>query len=68
VPATAIWTKPDDLQIDKNDPLGGLIGQHQDRFHAALCDGSVRGITKDIDPKILHQLLTRDGGEVVGGY
>jgi len=60
-----IWTKPDDLQVDLNDPLRGLIGHHLGGFQAAFADGSVHFIAKTIAPATLKALFTRNGGEVV---
>jgi hypothetical protein len=64
-----IWTKPDDLPFDPENPAKGLGGPDKRGFLAAFCDGSVRFLPKDIDPKVLRALLTRAGGEVVpSGY
>jgi prepilin-type processing-associated H-X9-DG protein len=30
-----------------------------------FCDGSVRSVAKDVDPKVLEALTTIDGGEGV---
>jgi hypothetical protein len=60
-----IWTKPDDLTYDPKKPRAGLGGRYSDGFLAAFVDGSVHLLPKDIDPKILNALFTRDGGEVV---
>ena len=63
-----VWTKPDDLPFDPQDPTKGIGGLYEDGFHATFCDGSVHFIRKTIDPKDLKALFTRAGGEVVGGY
>ena len=60
-----IWTKPDDFRPSKEDPAKGLIGLQEGGFLAALCDGSVRFITENIDKGTLQALLTRDGLEFV---
>jgi Protein of unknown function (DUF1559) len=59
------WTKPDDLPYDPKKPLPRLGGMCKDGFHALFGDGSVKFIKKKVDPKILHALITRDGGEVI---
>lgn len=65
-----IWTKPDDLPFDPKNPGKGLGGLFEGGFSAAFCDGSVRFLSKEMDPKVLRALLTRAGGEVVppGSY
>ena len=63
--AAVIWTKPDDLLLDKDDPLRGLGNLRPGGFNAAMCDGSVRFISNMIDPESLRGLFTKDGGEVI---
>jgi type II secretory pathway pseudopilin PulG len=60
-----IWTKPDDIEIDGQNPQAGLGGAHVGVFLAAFADGSVRGLSFDIDPTLLKSLFTPHGGEVV---
>ena len=63
-----IWTKPDDLAIDFDNPLDGLGSAHEDGFNAAFCDGSVRWIVKAIDPDTLRLLLMRNDGKSVEDF
>ena len=63
--SAAIWTKPDDLEIDFKNPLKGLKGARVGGFHALLCDGAVRFISDSIDVKTLNALFTRNGGETI---
>jgi len=65
-----IWTKPDDLPFDPENPAKGLGGADKRGFNALFCDGSVHFLLKDIDPKVLRALFTRAGGEVTpsGAY
>ena len=58
------WTKPDDIPFD---PSGQFPPRRflADGFNALICDGSVRGIKKQIDPDILKAMITRAGGEVI---
>jgi RNA polymerase sigma factor (sigma-70 family) len=58
------WTKPEDLPFDPSKPLPKLGAEFPDVFLAALCDGSVREISKNIDPNLLKLLIIRNSGEV----
>lgn len=60
-----IWTKPDDLEPDEENPLNGLVGLRPNAFIAAFCDGSVRVMGGAIEAASLNGLFTKDGGEVV---
>lgn len=57
------WTKPDDWQYDAEHPMAGLGQAHPAGFEVLFADGSVRCLTKDINPKVFHGLLTIAGGE-----
>ncbi len=67
------WTKPDsDLPFDQNPKLermGALLtelgGHFAGGFNAAFCDGSVRFIRENVNPRVLRSLCTRNGGEVI---
>ena len=63
--SAVIWTKLDDLAVDFKNPLKGLKGVHTGGFFAALCDGSVRFISDNIDLDTLKALFTRNGGEAL---
>ena len=60
-----IWTKPEDITIDRKKPLAGLLGHYTEGFHAAMADGSVRFVKKSVDPTALWAWFTRAGGEPV---
>jgi hypothetical protein len=66
------WTKPEDWEVDFDDPLRGVRrGEKDDRggvFSAAYCDGSVRVIHSNIDSTVFKSLLTFAGEETVPGY
>ncbi|MGO9113688.1 MAG: DUF1559 domain-containing protein [Thermoguttaceae bacterium] len=62
------WTKPDDLAFDPKDPKKDIGSLYEGGFNAAYCDGSVRFLGANIDPKTLTALFTRAGGEVIGPY
>jgi hypothetical protein len=59
-----IWTKPDDLEIDLDNPKRGLTNGKQP-FNCARADGSAHVVPGDIDVEALRRLFTRNGGEVV---
>jgi uncharacterized protein DUF1559 len=61
-----IWTKPDDLEYDQQDPMRDLVGLWPDGFLAGLADGSVRFIWSSIDPTVLKAFFTHNGQEKVG--
>ncbi|MFG0264641.1 MAG: DUF1559 domain-containing protein, partial [Rhodopirellula sp. JB055] len=60
-----VWTKPDDLTIDVNDPLKGLGQAWRGGFHVGMGDGAVKFISEAIDPDLFRKLLTRAGREPV---
>ena len=66
----AVWTKPEDWEFNAAKPLAGLGSAHPGGFNALFADGSVRFLSKQIDPAIFKALLTIAGGETVnpGGY
>ncbi len=60
------WTKPEDIPFDGRKLLpkvGGLSGHV---FHAAMCDGSVRAVSKSVKEATLRAAITINGGEVLG--
>jgi hypothetical protein len=60
-----LWTKPEDWEVDMDNPLRGLSGGDRDNFVAAYCDAHARTIPLDIKPEVLRAFLTRAGREVV---
>jgi hypothetical protein len=61
------WTKPEDIPFDPKAPPPELGGFSPDGFNAVFGDGAVRYLKKSINPMLLKALITRNGGEVVGG-
>ena len=66
------WTKPDDLPFDiaqnfRPAALFGAGSKHPGGFNALFADGSVRFLKITINPVVLKALITRSGGEVIGG-
>ncbi|MBC7352258.1 MAG: DUF1559 domain-containing protein [Thermogutta sp.] len=60
-----IWTKPEDLPFNPDNPLDGLGHAHPGGFNAAFVDGSVRFISANVDPEVFRRLITIADGEVV---
>lgn len=61
---SVIWTKPDDLEVDLDNPARGLTVANQ-TFKAVFADGHVESLEGSIDPKTLRAMFTRDGGEAI---
>jgi Protein of unknown function (DUF1559) len=62
---SVIWTKPDDMEIDSDDPLAKIIMKGSKHFRAGFLDGSVRNISTDIAKEIVNALFSVNGGEVI---
>lgn len=60
-----IWTKPEDLVVDPDQPKNGLGGQHHESFATAFADGSARHIPNDIAAKTLRWLFNPDDGNPI---
>ena len=60
-----IWTKPDDFEVDANDPVAGLVGLREGGFLAVFCDGHVELIPQFTAPETIKAIFTRNGGEAV---
>jgi prepilin-type processing-associated H-X9-DG protein len=62
------WTKPDaELEFDPKAvaSLYGTEGPHDGGFNAAFADGAVRFFPNSINANLFHDLVTRNGGEVI---
>src|SRR5262249_30928214 len=57
-----IWTKPDDYEVNEKNPLDGLVGLWPGGFQVGLGDGSVRMISRSVDPKQLMNAFIRNDG------
>lgn len=53
-------------EVDGDDK--GLSAPHEGIAQFAICDGSVRGISQEIDRTLYQSLSTRSGGEMLGEY
>lgn len=62
------WTKPADLPYDPNQPLPKLGGHHTGGFNAIMADGFARFILERTSEATLRGLITRNGGEALGGF
>ncbi len=61
-----VWTKPDDWQVDLNDPWAGLRRDDRNWFTAGFCDGHVNTFDEQsLSAKTLRALLTRASGDVI---
>jgi len=49
-------------------PDRGVSAPHQGQAQFTLCDGSVRGISENVDLGVYRGLSSRDGGEVIGEF
>ncbi len=62
------WTKPDaELEFDPAAvaSLYGTLGPHDGGFNAGFADGAVRFFPNSINANLFHDLVTRNGGEVI---
>ena len=66
IPARAVvWTKPEDWNVNLDNPLQGVKRMDRSGFVTTFADGHVVYISNDIDAQILRAMLTRAGGEPV---
>jgi RNA polymerase sigma factor (sigma-70 family) len=59
------WTKPDDLPYSGNRPLPRLGGSMRDGFAVLFADGRVRMLKHGVDERIIRNLITASGGEIM---
>jgi len=60
-----IWTAPEDLPYDSEQPSAGLGRHYGDGFLALVADGSVRFLPASIEEKQLKALFSSAGREVI---
>lgn len=65
--AATPWTQPGGLPFDPSNPILAL-GTVADLIQVCLCDGSVRSISKDIDPQTLSNLIQHADGNPIGNF
>ncbi|MBM3999213.1 MAG: DUF1559 domain-containing protein [Planctomycetes bacterium] len=61
--AAVEWTRPDDLEVDMDEPKKTLVGAYPGVFLGLMMDGSVRALSELIDDGTVRALFTRNGGE-----
>jgi hypothetical protein len=62
-----IWTKPGDFEVNPENAAQKLSGNHAKGFVAALCDGSVRFISVNVNAETLLRLFNPRDGKPIGG-
>jgi hypothetical protein len=62
----AIWTKPDDIEIDAANPFRGLLNPSLHGFLTGFADGSARLISDKTEKKVVAALFTATGQEPIG--
>ncbi len=62
---SVLWTQPDELKFDPNGPLPELGVPGRDIFFAAMADGQVRRVHKNIAPEQIKAAITATGNEKV---
>ena len=61
------WSKPDELEFDAEKDMKKLLGYYPSTVSSvAFGDGSVRALSKNLNPKTLNAMITRNGGEAIG--
>lgn len=63
-----IWTKPEDISFEPENPLKSLGFARPGGFNVAMCDGSVRFVSSFIDPQTMSFLLQIADGNVVNDF
>jgi len=68
------WLEPRDLDLDEfglqinSAGAGGIHSYHPGGVNVLISDGSVRFLSETIDTRTLEALITKAGGEAVGGF
>jgi hypothetical protein len=60
-----IWTKPEDLSVDVENPLAGILEEGQTEWFAAMADGSSHTIPAAIRKDVVNALFTTNGNEMI---
>lgn len=64
-----VWTQPDDLKVNWQEPLKGLKLWKVETgsvFLTVFCDGKVRAISDKIDSAAFRRILQKNDGEAIG--
>lgn len=51
--------------IDPANPKANVLEDDREGFHILLTDGAVLVLNAEIDAEMLHQMMTRNGGEII---
>ena len=62
------WTKPQDYELNPEDPLEGLGNVHAGGFLAAFCDGSTHFVANNVDPEVWKNVTQMSDGNVVDDF
>jgi hypothetical protein len=60
-----VWTKPEDWEVNLDDPLSGLKREDREWFTAGYADGHVSIHSLKNEPSVIRALLTPNGGETI---
>ncbi len=63
--AAVTWTKPEDWDVAVELKPQSLFGHHPKGTNVEFADGSLQFLKETIKPKDLHDLTTRNGGEII---
>lgn len=66
--AAVIWSTPDDLTVDVENPLKGLKSARAGGFYVLFADGALRFISDMIKQETLKLLFTRADGQDIGDF
>ena len=58
------WSKPEDIEIDPEQPLPEFGGYHNGGYNTVFADGSNRWISEAALQHRLRELFTPGGGEI----
>jgi hypothetical protein len=58
-----IWTRPDDFEPDKDEPLKGVVGLRNGKFLVLMGDAAVLALPNTLSKETVRALFTRGGGE-----
>ena len=61
----AVWTKPEDLNVDGVDAKHAVIGTRKEGVNCAFADGHVERLDPSFTADMVRALLTRNGGEPI---
>ena len=62
---SVVWTKPDDLLYNAEQPATGFGFDADGRIATLFCDGSVRKLKQSLDVEMWRRLLLRNDGKQV---